>query len=60
MRESGTFGGEAEIQALCWLHNVRATVYMGGLFHPVTYIEYGKPDDLQVGAHVYSMIGPRH
>ena len=48
MGQSGTFGGEAEIQALCWLHNVRALVYMGGLSYPVTCREYGNTEDLHV------------
>ena len=48
MRQDGTFGGEAEIQALCWLYNVRAKVYMGGLSYAVTSREYGDPKDKQV------------
>ena len=48
MRQEGTFGGEAEIQALCWLYNVRAKVYMGGLSYAVTSREYGDPKDKQV------------
>ena len=48
MSQSGTFGGEAEIQALCWLHNARASVYMGGLSYPVTCREYGNTEDFQV------------
>ena len=56
MGQSGMFGGEAEIQALCWLHNVRALIYMGGLSYPVTCREYGNAEDLHVCESTISVI----
>ncbi len=50
MEQDGMFGGEAEIQALCWLYSVRAKVYMGGLNYAVTSREYGDQKDMQVKA----------
>ena len=37
----GTYGGEPEIQVLCWVYHVHATVYMGGLKYPIQTRHYG-------------------